>query len=207
VATTDNRIDAYIARSADFAIPLLEHLREVVHQACPQVNETMKWSFPHFEYKGSILCSMASFKQHCAFGFWLGSQMKDPDGILEKGERSSMGQLGRISARKDIPPKKLLVKYLKEAMALIDKGAKLEKKPAAAAKKELVVPQYFLAQLTKNKKALSSFERFSYSHKKEYVQWIEEAKTDETRNKRIRTAIDWLEEGKSRNWKYERPSR
>jgi len=207
MASTDRRIDGYIVRSADFAIPILQHLRAVVHEACPDVQETMKWSFPHFQYKKTILCSMASFKQHCAFGFWLGSQMKDPEGILEKGERSSMGHLGRITSLKDIPSKKILIKYLKEAMVLIDKGAKLEKKTAAPAKKALVVPSYFLSALKKNKNAYLTFMNFSYSHRKEYVQWITEAKTLETRNKRMNVAIAWLEEGKSRNWKYEKPSK
>jgi uncharacterized protein YdeI (YjbR/CyaY-like superfamily) len=203
--SVDKRIDAYIMRSADFAVPILEHLRDIVHEACPDVNETMKWSFPHFEYNGSILCSFASFKAHCAFGFWLASKMKDEDGILEKNDRSSMGHLGKITSLKDLPPRKTLKKYIREAMALIDAGVKLAKKiPDEKAKKELEIPDYFQAALKKNKLAQSVFARASYSFKKEYLQWITEAKSEETRLKRMNTALLWLEEGKGRNWKYER---
>jgi uncharacterized protein YdeI (YjbR/CyaY-like superfamily) len=202
---TDKRVDAYIVRSADFAVPILEYLREVIHEACPGVRETMKWSFPNFDYNGSRLCSFASFKGHCAFGFWLGSKMKDPDGILEKGDRSSMGQLGRITSLKDLPPKKTLKKYIREAMSLIDAGVKIDKKvPDAKERNELEIPSYFQTALKKNKLAQSVFNKASYSFKKEYVQWITEAKSEETRLKRMNTALEWIEEGKGRNWKYER---
>lgn len=205
MATIDKRIDSYIVKSADFAVPILQHLRAIVHDACPDVEETIKWSFPHFEYHGSILCSMASFKQHCAFGFWLAAKMKDPEGIFDGA--NAMGHMGKIKSIKDLPSKKILVKYIKEAMSLIDKGEKLEKAPRAATAKELAVPPFFQSALKKNKAALANFNKFSYSHKKEYVEWIGEAKSEETRNRRIATALTWLEEGKSRNWKYEKPSR
>jgi uncharacterized protein YdeI (YjbR/CyaY-like superfamily) len=200
----DKRIDAYIVRAADFAVPILEHLRDVIHHSCPDVRETMKWSFPHFEYGNSILCSFASFKHHCAFGFWLGSRMKDEDGILEKGDRSSMGHLGRITSLDDLPPSKILRKYIKEAVSLIDAGVKLEKKVVRDSEKKLIVPDYFQSVLNKNKPALSAFNKFSYSAKKEYLTWITEAKTEETRKKRMNTALEWIAEGKGRNWKYER---
>ena len=124
----DPRIDEYISRSAEFAKPILSHLRSVVHKACPGVTETMKWSFPHFDYAGSILCSMASFKQHCTFGFWLGSLMPDPDKILSAvGEKTAMGHFGQIKSMKDLPSDKVLIKYIKEAMALNEKGIKIKK--------------------------------------------------------------------------------
>jgi uncharacterized protein YdeI (YjbR/CyaY-like superfamily) len=204
MASIDKRIDAYIVRSADFAVPILEYLREVIHDACPEVQETIKWSFPHFEYRNNILCSMASFKQHCAFGFWLASQMDDPDGILEKAKQSAMGHLGRITSIKDLPSRKVLVKYIKQAMALIEKGVKLPKRAPRGERQELVIPDVFQKRLKKNKDALATFNAFSYSHKKEYIEWIAEAKTEETRNKRMETAVAWLEEGKKRNWKYDR---
>jgi uncharacterized protein YdeI (YjbR/CyaY-like superfamily) len=203
MTTTDKKIDAYIMKSADFAKPILIHIREQVHKACPDVEEGMKWSFPHFMYKDSILCSMASFKHHCAFGFWLGAVMEDPNKILRSGEnKTAMGHLGQLTSLKDLPSDKVLKAYIKEAMSLIDKGVKLEKKPSAETKKELKVPTYFMNALKKNKKALNTFEKFSNTNKKEYVEWIDGAKTEETRESRLETALEWMSEGKIRHWKY-----
>ncbi|HKG69447.1 MAG TPA: DUF1801 domain-containing protein, partial [Segetibacter sp.] len=126
--TNDSRVDEYISKSADFAKPVLTYLRDVVHKACPDVNETIKWNFPNFEYAGGILCSMAAFKQHCAFGFWLASLMTDPDKLLTIEEKTAMGHLGQIKNIADLPPEKVLVKYIKEAMLLNEKGAKISKK-------------------------------------------------------------------------------
>ena len=195
-------IDTYIAKSAAFAKPILQHIRELVHKTCPDVEEKMKWSFPHFDYKGEMMCSMAAFKQHAAFGFWKAPLMKDP--VLAEMARSevAMGHLGRITTLKDLPSDKKITAWIKEAMTLNDKGIKLVAKPKSAEKKELEVPDYFIKALAKNKKAKQSFDAFAYSHRKEYVQWITEAKTEETRNKRMTSAIEMLAEGKSRNWKY-----
>jgi uncharacterized protein YdeI (YjbR/CyaY-like superfamily) len=201
----DARIDDYISKAAPFAKPILSHLRKLVHRACPEVEETWKWSFPHFVYSGSILCSMASFKQHCSFGFWLGALMKDPEGIIQTGsEKEAMGHFGQIKTMQDLPPDNIIIVYIKEAVALIDSGAKLPKKEKAALPVHVPVPGYFLAALKKNKKALAYFDTLSPSHKKEYAQWIEEAKSDATREKRMATTLEWLEEGKQRNWKYQR---
>jgi uncharacterized protein YdeI (YjbR/CyaY-like superfamily) len=199
---TDARIDAYIEKSEDFAKPILKHLRELVHAACPEIVETMKWSFPHFDYKG-IVCSMAAFKQHCAFGFWKASLMQDAHKILT-GSDEAMGQMGRIESLKDLPADKILISYIKEAVQLNERGIKLPAKSKAAENEPLNVPDYFTATLKENKKAFDAFENFSRSHRKEYVEWITEAKTEATRNRRMATAIEWLAEGKSRNWKYER---
>ncbi len=202
--TKDPRIDAYISDAAEFAKPILNHLRALVHKNCTEVQETIKWSFPNFDYNGSILCSMASFKQHCSFGFWLAAVMKDPYKLFITGEdKGAMGHLGPIKSLKDLPSDSILGVYIKEAMALTDKGAKLPKKEKTISK-EVEVPDYFIKELKRNKAAYTAFENFSPSHRKEYVQWITEAKTDETRNKRMATAVEWLREGKSRNWKYER---
>ncbi|MHA4742591.1 YdeI/OmpD-associated family protein [Dyadobacter sp. MSC1_007] len=202
---TDPRIDAYIVKSANFAVPILEYLRSVVHMACPEVKETMKWSFPHFEYKKSILCSMASFKQHCAFGFWLGSQLTDPDNLLASGsEKTSMGQLGRITSLEDLPDEERLTGFIREAMQLIDSGVKQKKEEKSKTVRELVVPEYFLEALKENKDALETFTNFSYSQKKDYVDWIVEAKTEDTRERRMATSVEWLSEGKIRHWKYAR---
>jgi uncharacterized protein YdeI (YjbR/CyaY-like superfamily) len=203
MATTDPRIDAYIAKSADFARPVLEHLRKLVHKACPEAQETMKWSFPHFEYNGAILCSMAAFKEHCTFGFWKASIMKDPAGVLKIADRHSMGHFDRMTSLKDLPADKVMIAYIKEAALLNEQAVKVparEKKVSAT----VAVPPVLLAALKKNKKALATFEAFPPSHKKEYIEWITEAKTEETRQKRLATTLEWLTEGKSRNWKYQK---
>lgn len=203
MAITDKRAELYISKSAPFAQDILWHILQIVHETCPDVEETMKWSFPCFMYKGSILCSMAAFKHHCAFGFWLESKMKDPKKILSRGKgKDGMGSLGKLTSLKDLPSDKILKAYIKEAMKLIDKGEKLTKKPDAKQNKPLVVPDYFRKALNKNKKALHTFENFSPGNKKEYVLWVTEAKTEETRNRRLETAIEWMSEGKIRNWKY-----
>jgi len=200
MSTRDPRVDRYIEKSAEFAKPILNHIRELIHSACPDVEETIKWGFPHFMQKG-ILCSMASFKHHCAFGFWKGALVFDAVPGVKKRENTAMGQLGRITAIADLPQRKLLARCIIEAIRLNETGTKKPAKPKPV-KKELVVPDDLMASLKKNKKALVTFESFSYSHRKEYVEWITEAKTETTRMKRLKTAIEWLEEGKSRNWKY-----
>ena len=197
----DARIDLYISKSAEFAKPILIHLRELIHTACPDVQETIKWSFASFDYKGPM-CSMASFKQHCAFGFWKASLMKDKTLTKNAESESAMGHYGKITSLKDLPSDKKIIAHIKEAMMLNEKGIKLPPRKVTTANKELVVPVYFLKQLKKNKKAFATFENFSPSHKREYVEWITEAKTDETKNRRMETAIEWLAAGKSRNWKY-----
>lgn len=202
MAKKDKRIDAYIAKSADFAKPILEHFRELVHKACPDVEETMKWSFPHFDYKGMMLCSMASFKQHMAINFWKASLMSDSKKLMETAKSEvAMGHLGRITSMKDLPKDSVLTKYIKEGMKLNDEGIKASPKKKVAPK-ELEIPSYFTAALKKNKKAQEVFDKFSTSNKREYVSWIVEAKTEETRQSRMETAIEWISEGKIRNWKY-----
>jgi uncharacterized protein YdeI (YjbR/CyaY-like superfamily) len=198
--TKDKRVDAYIAKSAAFARPILAHIRELVHSAVPEVEETMKWSFPHFDYHG-MMCSMAAFKEHCTFGFWKASIMSDPKKILGEAAESAMGHFGRIMSLKDLPSDKTLSAYIKEAAKLNEDGVKLPPRPRTA-KKELVVPAFFMSALSKNKKALKTFEGITTSHKREYVEWVTIAKTEETREKRLTTSIEWMAEGKARNWKY-----
>lgn len=194
------KCDAYIEKSAEFAQPILTQLRNLVHSVCPEVEETIKWGMPTFMYKKSILCSMASFKNHCSFSFWLGGVMDDPEGILHRVGDSGMGQLGKINSFEDLPDLDILRRYLIHAMDLTDQGVKIRK--VEKEKVEIEVPTAFQYALNQNDKAKASFEQFSPSHRKEYVQWIVEAKTESTRDKRIATAIEWLNEGKSRNWKY-----
>ena len=196
---TDPRVDAYIDNAQDFAKPILNHLRKLVHEACPDVQETMKWSFPHFDYKG-MMCSMASFKEHCAFNFW--KQV-----LLEQSafpaEKTAMGSFGRITSLKDLPSDKTLKKLIVDAARLNDQGVKVNK-TVSKEKKELVVPDILMSALATNALAAETFNNFPYSKKKEYVDWITEAKTDATRDKRLGTTIEWLAEGKARNWKYEK---
>jgi uncharacterized protein YdeI (YjbR/CyaY-like superfamily) len=190
----DPLIDQYIARSAEFARPILTHIRAVVHEACPEVEETMKWSFPHFDYKG-MMCSMAAFKEHCAFGFWKASL------ILDSTNADAMGQFGRITKVSDLPSKRQMREYIKKAMLLNDTGAAIRRERSAA-KKEIAPPADFLAALKKNTKAQTTFDAFSPSHRREYLEWITEAKGEDTRKRRMDQAIEWLAQGKPRNWKY-----
>lgn len=196
--TNDPRIDAYIEKAADFAQPILIHLRELVHKACPDVSETLKWSMPSFEYKG-ILCGFASFKNHCTFGFWKQSLMEQSAFSTEK---TAMGSFGKLTSIKDLPSDKIIVGLIHQAMELNEKGIKVPKKKAPE-KKEIAIPDDMSAALLKNKKAGAHFEKFSPGQRREYVEWVTEAKTEATRNKRLATAVEWLSEGKRRNWKYE----
>jgi uncharacterized protein YdeI (YjbR/CyaY-like superfamily) len=189
----DPRVDQYIARQRDFARPILEYLRDVVHEACPECEETLKWSAPTFMYHG-MLGSFAGFKEHVGFGFWKHE--------LVVGERTGdAGSLGRITTLKDLPPKRELVALVRKAMKLNEQGVKapmMRKGP----KKPIAMPSDLKAALARNKKASAVYEGFSPSHKREYLAWITEAKSDETRDRRIKQAVEWMSEGKARNWKY-----
>ncbi len=204
MAKKEKIIDTYIAKSANFAKPILNHIRELVHSACPAVEEKIKWGMPFFDYKAEIMCHMAAFKNHAVMSFWKASLMKDPVLIENAKSETAMGHLGRLTSLKDLPSDKKMTALIKEAMQLTDKGIKLPAKAKPAVKTELAVPEYFIKALAKNKKAKQVFEDFAYSHKKEYLMWITEAKSEETRNKRMATALEWMAEGKGRNWKYER---
>lgn len=204
MSKNNNNIDTYIQSAHEFAKPILLHLRTLIHNTCSDVEEKMKWSFPHFDFKGEMMCSMAAFKNHCAFTFWKAALLKDTSKLPDAKREKAMGQFGRITSLNDLPSDTIIVSLIKEAMQLNEKGIKLpsRKKPASE-KSELIVPDFFIAAIKKNKKASAAFENFSISHRKEYLIWITEAKTELTRNKRMAQAIEWLSEGKSRNWKYE----
>ncbi|HEX9220584.1 MAG TPA: YdeI/OmpD-associated family protein [Gemmatimonadaceae bacterium] len=191
----DPRVDAYIAKSADFAQPILNHIRTLVHEACPQVEESIKWGTPHFEYEG-VLCGLAAFKQHCNLILWKG------DLIIGQGVNEAGGPLRNITKLSDLPSSKTLTGYMKQAAKLNEQGIKTTRR--SKPKKELVVPPELTEALKKNKKAAAAFEKFPPSHKREYADWISEAKGEDTRQRRVDSAIEWMAEGKSRNWKYER---
>ena len=196
----DPRIDAYIAKAQPFAQPILKHLRKLVHQACPDVQETIKWSFASFDYEGPFV-TMAHFKQHCAFGFWKAALMKDSKN-LKSNQETAMGHLGRITNIKDLPSDKIIIGYIKEAMKLNETGAKLPPRKKVTEATALPVPSYLKTAISKNKKAKEQWTVFTPGKKKEYIVWLAEAKTEETRNSRMEQAIEWISEGKIRNWKY-----
>lgn len=197
--TTDPRIDAYIARSAEFARPILEELRQRVHATCPEAEETLKWSAPSFTYKGKILAVMAAFKQHVAFNLWHGAKVVADDGKAAEG----MGQFGRLASVKDIPAKREMAGYIREAMRLIDSGETKGGTKAAKPKPPVVAPADLLAALAGNARAKATFDAFPPGKKREYVDWIVEAKREDTRQRRLAQAVEWMAEGKARNWKYE----
>lgn len=199
---TEPKIDAYIEKAQPFAKPILEYIRETVHEFCPEAEEAIKWSFPNFMYKGKILCSMSAFKAHCAFGFWLESEMKTMKELTKDIEKNSMFTLGKITKIEDLPSKAQLKACIEEAMELTDMGVTIKK--AAPSKAETEIPEAFQNALDQNKKAKEVFEKASTSFRKEYNLWIADAKTETTRNKRIDQAIEWISEGKGRNWKYEK---
>jgi uncharacterized protein YdeI (YjbR/CyaY-like superfamily) len=194
----DPRIDDYIAKAAEYAKPILTHLRELIHAGCLDVEETVKWRNPSFMYKG-LLCGIAAFKQYCVIGFW-------KDAILFDRKNPNAKPCAipdRITNVGELPSDKVMLAYIKEAARLNAQGVKVPKAKSKP-KKDLVVPSDLVSALKKNKKAQSTFEQFSYSHKKEYAEWITQAKREETRTQRLATAVAWIAEGKARNWKYDR---
>jgi uncharacterized protein YdeI (YjbR/CyaY-like superfamily) len=194
--------DAYIARAPDYARPILERFRRLMHQACPEIEENIKWGHLSFDYRG-IVVGVAAFKHYVGWGFWKAKLMSDPHRLFQNecaGSRNGWN----VSDVAELPGDDILLAYIREAVALNKQGVKMARPKPAGRKKELKVPDDLLAALRKNKKALATFEAFSPSHRKEYIQWIIEAKQEATRQKRLATAVEWLAEGKSRNWKYER---
>ncbi|RFZ85822.1 hypothetical protein DYU05_09580 [Mucilaginibacter terrenus] len=204
----DSRVDAYIEKSAEFAKPILKHLREIVHNASPEITETIKWSAPFFEYKG-VLCFMMAFKQHAGFGFWKAEQLPDPHQILYTEGGEAAGSIGKLTSIADIPDADILVWYIKQAMAQKDAAGPVKAKPAAKkvtgpkpANTTLDTPNYLAELFISNPEAKAYFDKFSPSQKKEYITWFEDAKTTATRDKRLKEGIEWMNEGKTRNWKY-----
>ncbi len=195
----DPRIDAYIAKSADFARPLLIELRARLHAACPEAEETMKWSAPSFVYRGKILAIMASFKQHVAFNLWQGAQLVEQSSATKEG----MGQFGRIASAKDLPGKREMARYIKQAMALIDAGQGAGGTRSSAPKPPIEPPRDLLDALASNPAAQATFDGFPPGKRRDYVEWITGAKREDTRARRVAQAVAWLAEGKARNWKYE----
>lgn len=193
----DPRIDAYIERAAPFARPILVHVRELVHEACPQVEETIKWGMPTFVHAGGILCGMAAFKQHASFGFWKHALV-----VGDAQPQTGMGSYGKLASLDDLPPKKALLAHLRKAMQLNEDGVKSPARKAAP-KPPPDTPEALAVALKANKAAKATFDAFSPSCKREYIEWIVEAKREETRAKRVAQAVEWMAGGKRRNWKHE----
>lgn len=189
----DKRVDLYIAKAQPFARPILNHFRTLIHKACPEVQETIKWGFTAFDYKGPF-CTMAAFKHYVVFGFWKSSLLDNP--------RARLGR--KFSSLNDLPSDKIILSFLKQAKTLNDRGVKVQQRKKLNKPKRLVVPSYLLKALKTNPKAQKTFQAFSYSNKKEYIEWLTDAKTAETRTRRLDQAIAWIAQGKSRNWKYQR---
>jgi uncharacterized protein YdeI (YjbR/CyaY-like superfamily) len=194
----DPRVDAYIAKAPAFARPVLEHLRATVHAASAEATETIKWGMPFFEYHGRPMCMMAAFKQHCSFGFWRARAAGD------SGDNEGMGQYGKLTAVGDLPSQRELGAAVKAAMQRIDAGPATPRTKATKAKAPPRVPDELAAAFALKKHAVAKthFAAFSPSAQREYTDWITEAKTEATRQKRIATTLAWLAEGKPRNWKY-----
>ena len=197
MAARDKRVDAFIASAPAFAKPILRELRKRVHANVPEATETLRWGMPYFQYKDALLCGMAAFKAHCAFGFWH-PLMREGDKSLE-----GMGQFGRIASVDDLPPAAEFARLVRKATRLVDDGVKAPKRATPPKDRTVEVPADLAALLARNARARATFEGFSYSKRKEYVDWIVEAKREETRAKRLATTVAQLAEGKSLMWKYE----
>jgi hypothetical protein len=200
-AGRSQKVDAYIAKSAPWAQPILRRIRSLIHKGCPQVEEVIKWGVPHFDYKGPI-AGVAAFKQHVSFGFWKATLMRDPKKLFNDHRGASFAGI-RMTSVDDLPDNETFVAYAREAVALNEQGKKLPRINAGKIPRSLTTPPPdFRAAMSRNKKAVAHFQAFSPSAKKEYVEWIKEAKQDATRASRIKTAVQWISEGKKRNWKY-----
>jgi uncharacterized protein YdeI (YjbR/CyaY-like superfamily) len=205
MVSIDPHVDAYIEKAAPFAQPVLTHLRKLMHQACPRAVESMKWGMPFFIQQGVILGHMAAFKQHCAFGFW-GPQMKQV--LIQDGldANVSMGSLGRITTLKDLPSDKNMLAYMRQSAEFVTSGERKKsiERARTTAKRTVTIPAELARALKKNKRAAKAFQDFSKSCRREYAEWIADAKRPETKAKRVAQAIEWIAEGKTRNWKYEK---
>lgn len=195
----DPRVDLYIRSAAGFARPVLRHVRTLVHRACPAVDESIKWGHPHFNFRG-MLCAIAAFREHCAFGFWKAKLIVDP---VSNRSAEAMGQFGRIRSLADLPGDAAMLAMIREGVRLNVEGIRIARTPRPR-KTVLRTPPDLAAALRRNAVAKAAFAAFSPGKRRDYFEWLSEAKTDETRRRRLETAVAWIAQGKSRNWKYER---
>lgn len=199
MGTRDPRVTAYIADAAPFARPILTHLRGVVHEACPAAEETLKWGMPTFMHHG-ILCGFAAFKAHATFGFWKGALILDARG---RPAKTAMGNFGRLTAVSDLPARRVLLGYVRQAVRLNENGVKVRQRAKPTPKPAVRMPADLRSAMDGVARAQATWDAFSPSQRREYVEWITEAKRPDTREKRVATTVGWLKEGKRRNWRYE----
>lgn len=195
------KFDEYNAKSADFAKPIMEHLRRIIHETCPDVEEIIKWGIPHFDYHGDMMCIFAAYKNHCSFSIWKAALITNPKLKENIKPGQTMGNMDKIKSLSDLPDKETLIAYVKEAMALNENGIKIVK-PKSEKPKVIQVPDYFSEILDTYPKIKEVFESKSPSFRKDYLVWIIDAKTEATRQSRIEQALEWIAEGKGRFWKY-----
>jgi uncharacterized protein YdeI (YjbR/CyaY-like superfamily) len=199
----DPRFDDYIRAAPAFAQPILTRLRALVHEACPAVEEAIKWRNPSFMHNKALLCGMAAFKAHCMLGFWKDSLLQPR---LSKSDAAALQRLGRMTSAADLPADRTVIRIVRIAAAMHDEGVKAPSRPRPTTPQTIETPAILADALRRNRKAQAAFDAFSYSKKKDYVEWLTDAKSDETRARRLATAIEWIAEGKGRNWKYEKQS-
>jgi len=197
------QFDEYIEKSADFAKPIMEYLRQIIHETCPEVEEIIKWGNPHFDYKGDMMCILAGYKNHCSFSLYKAELMSDTKIIESVKAGQKMGYMDKLKSLSDLPAKETLVAYIKEAMVLNENGVK-KAKPVSEKPKVIEVPDYFSEALTANPVVKEIFESKSASFRKDYLIWITDAKTEATRQKRIEQSMEWIAQGKGRFWQYEK---
>jgi uncharacterized protein YdeI (YjbR/CyaY-like superfamily) len=193
-------VDTYIEEAAEFARPILRKLLQLFHEACPDIRESIKWSSPFFEHRG-IVGNISAFKRHVSYGFWKAGLMSDPEGILKNAGNTQMAVL-KASSLEDLPSDEILVGYIREAVELNEKGVRIARPQAADKSRELSIPDDLMAAIRGNDQAHATFEGFSYSNRKDYIEWVTAAKRPATRAQRLATTVEWLAEGKPRNWKY-----
>jgi len=200
----DPKVDAYVKKAPEFARPILEHMRDIVHLACPDIVETIKWGRPFFDHHGPV-CGLAAFKAHCSVIFWKADVLLTPD----ERRDGALGQFGRLVSVKDLPSKRELIALVKRAVLLNEDGVPAQwqearkQTRATRAAKPVVVPALLAEALAKDAKARKAFDAMPPSHQREYAEWIDDAKRDETRQRRLAQAVAQIREGKSQNWRYE----
>jgi len=197
------QFDEYIEKSADFAKPIMEYLRQIIHETCPEVEEIIKWGNPHFDYKDDMMCILAGYKNHCSFSLYKAELMSDTKIIESVKAGQKMGYMDKIKSLSDLPAREILVAYIEEAMVLNENGVK-KAKPVSEKPKVIEVPDYFSEKLATNPLAKEIFESKSSSFRKDYLVWITDAKTEATRQKRMEQSLEWIAEGKGRFWQYEK---
>ena len=200
----DPRVDDYLGKAPEFSRPILGHLRALIRAGCPDAEETIKWGRPTFVYRGKMLCVMAAFKAHCSLGFWQSgvAALIARDGHGRAG--NSSGQFGRITSVGDLPDDATLRRYVAEAVRILDGGEPAKPRGASVTRRaEIPMPDDFAAMLKGHPAAAAALAAFSPSHRREYLEWIVGAKREETRARRMATAIEWLTQGKTKEWKYQ----